>query len=232
MPVIHDFWSNQDKIIFMDSPLVMDIENMLTKSLPVLLDKKQPTFIHVVNKNTHLVETYRSNDSYYMFHYADMIETPDKIHIYGSLYEELDFSNLNIKGIYREIIINKNTKEVSIIKIRELEKFDLDFPIKFGDKIVFRNIHNKTINGFVIFHKMKVIKEIIFFIVVMMLLLYIAIKCRTLYRLLIPKRKIVFSLSICLIMIKLLFMSLLNLISGFILYLFLLRRLTNIKYFL
>jgi len=162
MPVVHDFWSSKDKIIFMDSPLVMDVENILKKSLPVLLHKKQPTFIHILDKNTHRIETYRSNDSFYMFHYADMIETPEKIHIYGSLYEELDFSDLNIKGIYREIIINKNTKEVSISKIRELEKFDLDFPIKFGDKIVFRNIHNKTINGFVIFHKMKVIKEIIF----------------------------------------------------------------------
>lgn len=162
MPVVHDFWSSPDKIIFMDSPLVMDIENILKKTLPVLLDKKQPTFIHILDKNTSKVETYRSNDSFYMFHYADMIETPDKIHIYGSLYEELDFSNLSIKGIYREIILHKHTKEVSISKIRELEKFDLDFPIKFGDKIVFRNINNKTINGFVIFHKMKVIKEIIF----------------------------------------------------------------------
>ena len=162
MPVVHDFWTTHNKIIFMDSPLVMDIKNILKKKMPVFLHKEQPTFIHIVDKNTRNLETYRSNESFYMFHYADIIETLEEIQIYGSLYEELDFSNLNIKGIYRKITINKNTKEVSILKIPELEKFDLEFPIKFDDKIVFRNIHNKTINGFVIFNKMKIIKEIIF----------------------------------------------------------------------
>jgi hypothetical protein len=162
MPVVHDFWSTNDKIIFVDSPLTMDMENFFKKSIPVLLNKKQRTFIHVFDKRTNVIETYSTNDSFYMFHFADLLDTPESIHIYGSLYDELDFSDLNIKGNYREIILCKTNKTVSIKRIRELEKFDLDFPIKFDDKIVFRNIHNKTINGFVVFHKMKIIKEIIF----------------------------------------------------------------------
>ena len=162
MPVVHDFWSTNDKIIFVDSPLTMDMENFFKKSIPVLLNKKQQTFIHILDKKTNLIDTYSTNDSFYMFHFADLLETPETIHIYGSLYDELDFSDLNIKGNYREIILCKTNKTVSIKKIRELEKFDLDFPIKFDDKIVFRNIKNKTINGFVVFHKMKIMKEIIF----------------------------------------------------------------------
>ena len=97
-----------------------------------------------------------------MFHYADYVETSKTIEIYGSLYHELDFSNLNVKGNYCKIKINKVTKEVIIEKNKLLETYNLDFPIKYDNKIVFRNIHNMTINGFIIVENMKLIKEIIF----------------------------------------------------------------------
>jgi len=162
MPVIHDFMVSKDKLIIMDSPLCIDRENIIKKTIPVLLDTKQNTLIHIYDKNNNRIVTYDTNNSFYMFHYADYVETCKKIEIYGSLYDELDFSNLNVKGNYRKIIVNKITKEVSIEKNRELEKYDLDFPIKYDNKIVFRNIHNMTINGFVIVQKMKIIREIIF----------------------------------------------------------------------
>ena len=164
MPVVHDFIVTRDKLIIMDAPLCIEkeLEQWFKKAIPVLLDKKQNTLIHIYDKKTGKIDTYDTNNSFYMFHYADYIETCKKIEIYGSLYDELDFSNLNIKGNYRKIIVDKITKEVSIERNRELEKYDLDFPIKYDNKIVFRNIHNMTINGFVIVQKMKIIKEIIF----------------------------------------------------------------------
>ena len=162
MPIVHDFMVSKDKVIIMDSPLCIDKDNIFKKSLPVLLDKKQSTQIHIYNKISNAIETYDTNSSFYMFHYADYVETCKTIEIYGSLYDELDFSNLNVKGYYRKIKVNKVTKKVSIEQHRELEKYNLDFPIKYDNKIVFRNIHNMTINGFVIVQKMKIIKEIIF----------------------------------------------------------------------
>lgn len=162
MPVVHDFMVSNDKVIIMDSPLCIDKEHILKKTLPVLLDNKQHTFIHIYDKSNNNIESYNTSSSFYMFHYADYIETAKTIEIYGSLYDELDFSNLNVKGNYRKIKINKETKEVTIEKNKILEKYDLDFPIKYDDRIVFRNIHNLTINGFVIVEKMKLIKEIIF----------------------------------------------------------------------
>ena len=162
MPVVHDFMVTKDKLIIIDSPLCIDKENILKKTLPVLLDTKKKTFIHIYNKQNNSIESYNISESFYMFHYADYVETCKNIEIYGSLYDELDFSNLNVKGNYRKIRINKHTKEVIIEKNRELEKYDLDFPIKYDNKIVFRNIHNMTINGFVIVQQMKIVKEIIF----------------------------------------------------------------------
>ena len=162
MPIVHDFIVSKDKVVIMDSPLCIDKDNILKKSLPVLLDSKQNTQIHIYNKVSNIIDSYDTNSSFYMFHYADYVETCKTIEIYGSLYDELDFSNLNIKGYYRKIKVNKVTKKVSIEQHRELEKYNLDFPIKYDNKIVFRNIHNMTINGFVIVQKMKIIKEIIF----------------------------------------------------------------------
>jgi len=162
MPVVHDFMIVKDKLIIMDSPLCIDTNNILKKSIPVLLDKKQNTFIHIYNTVNNIIDTYNTNDSFYMFHYADYIETNKSIEIYGSLYDELDFSNLNVKGNYRKIKINKKNKDINIEKNKELEKYDLDFPIKFDNKIIFRNIYNMTVNGFVIVEKMKIIKKILF----------------------------------------------------------------------
>lgn len=162
MPVVHDFMVTRDKLIIMDSPLCIDRENIIKKTIPVLLNTKQNTLIRIYDKKHNRIDTYDTNNSFYMFHFADYVETCKKIEIYGSLYDELDFSNLNVKGNYRKIIVNKITKEVSIERNRELEKYDLDFPIKYDNKIVFRNIYNNAINGFVIVQKMKIIKEIIF----------------------------------------------------------------------
>jgi hypothetical protein len=162
MPVVHDFMVSKDKVVIMDSPLCIDKENIFKKTLPVLLDNKQHTFIHIFDKISNTIESYNTTKSFYMFHYADYIETSKIIEIYGSLYDELDFSDLNVKGNYRKIKIDKSTREVTIEKNKLLEQYDLDFPIKYDDKIVFRNIRNMTINGFVIVEKMKLIKEIIF----------------------------------------------------------------------
>jgi hypothetical protein len=130
--------------------------------MPVSLDRNQNTLIHIYDKKNDKIEVYNTNKSFYMFHFADYSETFKKIEIFGSLYDELNFSNLNLKGHYCKIIVNKITKEVVIEKNEHLEKYDLDFPIKYDNKIVFRNVHNRTINGFVIVQKMKVIREIIY----------------------------------------------------------------------
>jgi len=162
LPVIHDFIVTKDKMIIMDSPLCIEKKKIFKRSMPVSLDKNQNTLIHIYDKKNDNIEVYDTNKSFYMFHFADYSETFKKIEIFGSLYDELNFSNLNLKGHYCKIIVNKITKEVVIEKNEHLEKYDLDFPIKYDNKIVFRNVHNRTINGFVIVQKMKVIREIIY----------------------------------------------------------------------
>jgi hypothetical protein len=161
MPVIHDFWSGEHKVIFVDSPLMLDYKNIFKKHLPFLMNHN-PTFIHVLNKQNQHIEKYQCAKSFYIFHYGDVIETPTKIHIYASLYEKLDFSELNIRGIYHEIVIDKHTKRVYLTKNPDFDKYNLDFPIRFENKIVFRNVYNRTINGFVVVEKMKLVKELLF----------------------------------------------------------------------
>jgi hypothetical protein len=102
------------------------------------------------------------NEGFYIFHYADYRETDKHIEIYASIYNNLDFSELNIVGKYRKLVLNKETKKVTIEKKPELEKLDLEFPIKYDDKIVLRNINNKRITGFVVCKGLEIIKTLEF----------------------------------------------------------------------
>ena len=102
------------------------------------------------------------DEGFYIFHYADYRETDKHLEIYASIYNNLDFSELNIVGKYRKLILNKDTKQVTIEKNPELEKLDLEFPVKFDDKIILRNINNKRITGFVVCKGLEIIKNIEF----------------------------------------------------------------------
>jgi hypothetical protein len=126
------------------------------------LDKTQQTKIHIINKEDSKIDTFTSDESFYIFHYSEYNETENFIDIYASLYDELDFSQLNITGKYRMIHIDKASKQVTIEKSIQLEELDLDFPKTYQNKVVFRSIQDRIINGFVVCNKLKVEKQISF----------------------------------------------------------------------
>jgi carotenoid cleavage dioxygenase-like enzyme len=162
LPVIHDFYSDIRKVVLVDSPLFIDLTQIFTRAMPVTLCKHSPTVVHVFNKTTLSIEKYYSEESFYLFHYADCVEDDRTITIYASLYDELDFSELNIRGKYRKIVMDKETKNVNIIRDPVLENMDIEFPIRFLDKVVFRSIENKRTNGFVVCKGMDIVKKITF----------------------------------------------------------------------
>jgi hypothetical protein len=162
LPVIHDFYSDDDLVILIDSPLFIDLTQDMQNKMPVYLNKDKPTFIYVYDKKNNKMETYVCNDSFYSFHYGSVKNKKDTIEIFISLYDELDFTDVNIHGKYRMIEINKNTKNVSIHKNKELEKYNLDFPMRFNDKIVSRHFENRKITGFVIKKGLKICKTLFF----------------------------------------------------------------------
>lgn len=159
IPIIHDFTVLEKGMLFIDSPIVW---NFLLK-IPVSLADKKPTFIHIYNETLKTRTQYECEESFYIFHYADVIENENKntIEIYGSLYDKLDFSSLNIQGKYRKIIINLLNGEVLIKKNIEFENMNLDFPLKWKEYIILRSISNQSINGFVVCKELELIKKII-----------------------------------------------------------------------
>jgi len=162
VPIIHDFLIMNNKILITDSPIIINFKDIFKKSMPVQLENNKQTFVRILDKNTMKIDTYVSPIGFYIFHYADYKENDSTIEIYAALYNELDFSQLNIIGKYRKLILDKKTHNISIVKNEELENLDLEFPIKFGDKIVFRNVEDKRINGFVVCHGLEIIKKIVF----------------------------------------------------------------------
>ena len=160
IPLIHDFLVTDRKFILFDFPLKINIFNILNNKLPIELQKYN-TYIYVYDKKRNIIENYKLEDSIYIFHFSECIEDNNFIKIYASIYEKMDFIDLNIKGKYRLILINKKNKKVSIIKNNELEKYNLDFPVKYKKFIILKNIENNIINGFVICKKLSIFKKII-----------------------------------------------------------------------
>jgi carotenoid cleavage dioxygenase len=107
LPIIHDFYIFNDNILFTDSPLFFNFNLNNINNIPVIL-KKEPTYIHIKNINNSLSEIYKSNESFYIFHYAYINEIKDSniIEIYAPLCYNLDFSKLDVKTSYSKIIIN------------------------------------------------------------------------------------------------------------------------------
>jgi hypothetical protein len=162
MPIVHDFFSNDDILILIDSPLFFNFEKNFIRNTPVYLDKNKETFIYVYDKKNKQCEEYRYPSGFYTFHYAYVNNDNDKIQIYISQYDELNFENVNIKAAYRMIEINKKTKEITNHKNKELEKYNLDFPICFDNKVISRNFENRRINGFIITKGLKILKKLFF----------------------------------------------------------------------
>jgi carotenoid cleavage dioxygenase-like enzyme len=143
-----------------DSPIVIDLMQLLKGGLPVRFDQSKPTFIHVISKKTGVIKTYKCPSAFYLFHFSKVIENKETIEIYAPLYDDVDFSQLNIQGKYRKIVLEKASNLVRVEKNRVLEGLDLDFPVAFDDKIVLRYIENKIIKGFAICKDMKQIRSI------------------------------------------------------------------------
>lgn len=150
IPIIHDSYILSNSTIFTDSPLKISFKDLIKGKIPVVFDNKKPTFINEISRETGSKTIYKSNSSFYIFHYADMRETDETIEILAAIYDDLDFSSLTINGKYRRLILDKETKTVHIQKNPELENYNLDFPIKWRDTVILRNVENMRINGFII----------------------------------------------------------------------------------
>jgi hypothetical protein len=163
-PIIHDFYADEDKVIVIDSPLSLHFlhsKNIRTK-IPIWLDRDKPTYIHVYEKKTKTCKVYTVDQGFYTFHYAD-VKTDDNtntIDIYISQYDELNFNKVNIVGKYRIIRIDRNTGKVCIHKNEGVENYNLDFPIRFDDKIISRHMEGRKIPGFVITRGLDIVKTI------------------------------------------------------------------------
>jgi carotenoid cleavage dioxygenase-like enzyme len=162
IPIIHDFASTSKSIIIADSALKIDLQSLFKPGFQIVLDENKPTYFHIIDKNKNSIRTVVIDKGFYIFHYANCIETDENIEIYACLYDNLSFSSLNIHGKYRKIIINKHTDHVEIETREWFEGLNLDFPVKFEDKIIMRSIINGAIDGLVIVRDMDIVKHLSF----------------------------------------------------------------------
>jgi hypothetical protein len=156
IPIIHDFAVLKKWFLFIDSPFIWS----LFSQFPVVLSNKKNTYIHIYNKYTNVITKFECLTSFTLFHYADIIENNNMIHIYGSQYENMKFYSLELQGKYRKIILNLHTGIVFIKKNPELENMNLDFPLKWKEFVLLRSIENQRIKGFVLCKEGDIVKNI------------------------------------------------------------------------
>jgi len=165
MPLVHDFFADEKKVIIIDSPFEIDYGGFFTKKMPVKMNEYKDSYIYVYDKERKERNTYvLKGKGINLFHYAKVDENDDCIFIYAPLYDSLDFSNLELRGKYRCIQMNKKTKKVTIEKNKALEKYNLDFPVKYENMVILRNVdlENKRANGFVICKNLCIVDNIFF----------------------------------------------------------------------
>lgn len=162
IPIVHDFHvyrntnEHDQDLLFIESPLIWNF----LKSVPVFMDKR-PTLIHNYHFHTKNHTIYKCNETFYIFHYAQVYEYMDKIEIYAPLYDKLDFVSLDINGKYRKIVIDKQSGQVQVIRNPELENLNLDFPVRYGDDhVLLRKMEKRTMTGFVLCKGLSLVKNI------------------------------------------------------------------------
>lgn len=162
IPVIHDLWylERSNSTLFTDSPLEFSFKQMFNSKIPVVFNPKKPTYIRVISHKDNKQTVYISKVAFYLFHYAEVVETDNDIIIYAPIYFDMGFDKLKIHGMYSALILNKKSKEISIYRNPELENYNLDFPIKWGNYVILRNIKRNRINGFVICKGVNIIRQI------------------------------------------------------------------------
>ena len=131
IPLVHDFLILKNSTLFTDSPIYFSFHALFQNKFPILVNKTAPTYIHVIDKLEQKT-TYTSNISFFIFHYASGLETNETIEIYAPVYYDLNFSTL------------------------KLEQYNLDFPVKWKEYIILRNIQDHKINGFVICNDLNI----------------------------------------------------------------------------
>ena len=161
LPIIHDFISTEKgSVIFADCPF--DMSKTLDKGFPVFFDNSKPTFFHVVKNGVRtLLDT---NQSFYIFHYGSAKENRTHVEFYAPIYENMDFSKIDIRGKYRRITLDIRSGLTRIEGNSALDQYNLDFPIICGNYTILRNLDlaKKRIDGFVLCDGLE-IRDTLFF---------------------------------------------------------------------
>jgi len=177
IPITHDFYSNQDRLVIIDSPLIYETKIDFIRHFPLLFDKTKDTIIYIFDKQRGGIQKYvATGKAFYVFHYGDYKETDDRIEIYASIYRDIDFMKYDIYGKYSKIVIDKVSGSVDIIEGDEADKYNLDFPMRYShfsrtaknvnrqSKLAFTNtdMQKKEITGIIIYDDLKLEKKMIY----------------------------------------------------------------------
>ena len=155
--ILNEIWCKMDKpgriLNFLN-------EGIFPKDIPVVFDKTRPTYINLYDpQQKRLNQIACQMPPFYWFHVAYTEYQGDDLNIYAPMYDNVNFSSLNLDGKYRQITV-RASGQVVIKKNPLLERLNLDFPIRVGNYVVLREVENRAIRGFVVCRELRLIRRI------------------------------------------------------------------------
>ena len=164
IPMVHDFYSNNEYVIIIDSPIFIDLNSLFKTDIPLIFNETMTTYIYLIEKHSGIITRYMSNESFYLFHYANINIEKDYINITSPFYDTMNYNTIYHNGKYRKLVIDRNNGISTFLpKNTELENLNLDFPVLIeNNTYLLRNIKNNKINGFYILKDLELVNEIIF----------------------------------------------------------------------
>jgi Retinal pigment epithelial membrane protein len=162
MPMTHDFYSDEQYVIIIDSPILIDWNNLSNSEIPMHFNEDLPTYIYILHKDSGKIEQYISKESFYLFHYGSVQITDDSIIILAPFYDTMNYNTIHHSGKYRKLYIDRKIGVSHFIKMKIVEDLNLDFPVRTTkNRIILRSIQNNRINGFYIFNDLQIVKKMI-----------------------------------------------------------------------
>jgi Retinal pigment epithelial membrane protein len=163
LPLVHDFHlSTTNHMLFCDSPITLSWNGV--NRIPVTFDPALNTYFYLVDvKNPSNYRVFSLDRGIYLFHYAKVDQDETVLVIYASIYENLDFNSLDLKGVYSRLTLDKQTHTVTCETTDELRRLNLDFPLALNNgHVLLRNYNpiKKGIDGFIICDGLEIAGEI------------------------------------------------------------------------
>ena len=157
--IVHDFVLTNSSIIFCDMPFTFNLTRILDGKMPFYFDKSKNVRFSIISKDMKNISWIEMESNFFIFHFDNAREDDDYIYFNGIIYDDFEMDVLTVNRNnymknhpkYMRFIIDKKNNSISMIKNKDFEDLNLEFPNELNNTTVL-SLYNDQLNtiGFII----------------------------------------------------------------------------------